>query len=147
VPVQITCARSNYILQAWTNWREGTTSNIVDPTMRPGSTTEIMRCIHIGLLCAQQNVVDRPTMASVVLMLNSYSITLPVPSKPAFFMHNNIDSEKPCRWEHGIGVTESSERSQGNSIHGSTNEVSITELASSLFKLQLRIYILKSNVI
>jgi hypothetical protein len=63
----------------------------MDPAIRLGSTTEIMRCIHIGLLCVQENVADRPTMASVVLMLNSYSITLPVPLEPAFFMHNNID--------------------------------------------------------
>ena len=48
-------------------------------------TTEIIRYIHIGLLCVQENVVDRPTMASVVLMLSGYSITLPTPSKPAFF--------------------------------------------------------------
>jgi hypothetical protein len=41
------------------------------------STTEIMRCIHIGLLCVQENVADRPTMASIVLMLSSYSMTLP----------------------------------------------------------------------
>ena len=53
-------------------------------------TTEIIRYIHIGLLCVQENVADRPTMASVVLMLSSYSITLPTPSKPAFCMHGSI---------------------------------------------------------
>ena len=30
----------------------------MDPTLRDGSTSEIMRCIHIGLLCVQENVVD-----------------------------------------------------------------------------------------
>ena len=91
-------AHLNHILQAWKNWREGTASNIVDPTIRPtGSTTEIMRCIHIALLCVQENVANRPTMASVVLMLNSYSMTLVVPSEPAFFMHSNIDSETMSR--------------------------------------------------
>jgi hypothetical protein len=53
---------------------------IVNATIRSDSATEIMRCIHIGLLCVQENVADRPTMASEVLMLNSYSITLPIPS-------------------------------------------------------------------
>ena len=44
-----------------------------------------MRCIHIGLLCVQENVADRPTIGSVVLMLDNYSITLPIPLEPAFF--------------------------------------------------------------
>uniref|UniRef100_A0A2N9GGI6 Uncharacterized protein n=1 Tax=Fagus sylvatica TaxID=28930 RepID=A0A2N9GGI6_FAGSY len=77
---------------AWKNWKDGTTSNLVDPTLKDVSTTEIMRCIHIGLLCVQENVADRPTMASIVLMLSSYSMTLPIPSKPAFFMHSNTES-------------------------------------------------------
>uniref|UniRef100_A0A2P2QKY3 Uncharacterized protein n=1 Tax=Rhizophora mucronata TaxID=61149 RepID=A0A2P2QKY3_RHIMU len=32
-------------------------------------------------------------MNSVVLMLNSHSVTLPVPSKPAYFMDSNIASD------------------------------------------------------
>jgi hypothetical protein len=99
----------------------------VDPTIKPGSTTEIMRCIHIALLCVQENVANRPTMASVVLMLNSYSITLSVPLQPAFFMHSDIDSETTSRWEQSTRVIESDERSKGNSIRASVNEASITE--------------------
>ena len=72
-------------MQAWKNWKQGIVSNLVDPTLKAGSTIEIMRCIHIGLLCVQENIAHRPTMASIVLMLNSYSITLPIPSGPAFF--------------------------------------------------------------
>nr|POE60717.1 cysteine-rich receptor-like protein kinase 26 [Quercus suber] len=64
---------------AWKQWRDGTTSNLVDPALRTDSTTEIMKCIHIGLLCVQENVDKRPTMASVVLMLNSESMSLSVP--------------------------------------------------------------------
>ncbi|KAF1001339.1 cysteine-rich receptor-like protein kinase 10 [Apium graveolens] len=77
---------------AWKNWREGTASNVIDPILRnsSGSIHEMMRCIHIGLLCVQEDVRDRPTMASVVLMLNSFSLTLQVPSEPAFFMQSNV---------------------------------------------------------
>nr|POE83765.1 cysteine-rich receptor-like protein kinase 29 [Quercus suber] len=78
---------------AWTNWRNMTASNIIDPTLGVGSTTEIIRCIHIGLLCVQENAADRLTMASVVLMLNSNSITLSVPSRPAFFIHSNVEPD------------------------------------------------------
>jgi hypothetical protein len=100
----------------------------VDPAIRLGATTEIMRCIHIGLLCVQENVVDRPTMASVILMLTSYSITLQVPSQPAFFMHSNIDSETTPVWMQSTWVTKSDERSKGDSVEASVNEASITEL-------------------
>lgn len=45
---------------------------------------EMLRCIHVGLLCVQEDPGHRPQMASVVLMLNSDSITLPAPAAPAF---------------------------------------------------------------
>ena len=70
------------------------TSNVIDPTLGVGSKTKIIQCIHIGLLCVQENVAHRPTMASVILMLNSNSITLSAPSQPAFSMHNNIEPDK-----------------------------------------------------
>ncbi|KAF3451644.1 hypothetical protein FNV43_RR07739 [Rhamnella rubrinervis] len=97
---------------AWKNWREGTASNVVDDVMRGCSTSEIMRCIHIALLCVQENSSDRPTMNAIVLMLNSNSITLPVPSRPAFFLHSAID--------------ESTTGSSGF-VEASTNEASITD--------------------
>jgi hypothetical protein len=85
--------------------------------LRHISTTETMRCIHIGLLCVQENVAERPTMALIVLMLNSYSFTPHVPSQPALFMHSNIESEMSSISEHNLEVTQHS-----------ANEVSITEL-------------------
>ncbi|KAJ7946220.1 Receptor-like protein kinase [Quillaja saponaria] len=97
------------ISYAWINWREGKVSNLIDPTMDEGSRDEMMRCIHIALLCVQKNVTDRPTMASVILMFSSYSMILPVPSQPAFFMHSS-------------GVTR-----LGDSVPVSVNEDSITE--------------------
>uniref|UniRef100_A0A6N2L022 non-specific serine/threonine protein kinase n=1 Tax=Salix viminalis TaxID=40686 RepID=A0A6N2L022_SALVM len=51
----------------------------------------MMRCIHIGLLCVQENVADRPTMASVVLMLSNSSCTLHRPSQPAYFFGSRIN--------------------------------------------------------
>ncbi|KAL2324332.1 hypothetical protein Fmac_023390 [Flemingia macrophylla] len=110
---------------AWQNWREGTASNIVDPTVTDGSRNEMMRYIHIALLCVQENVDDRPTMASVALMLNSYSVSLPLPSQPAFFTDSRslstIQSEDHDS-EAGI-----SEESNIQSVQASVNESSITE--------------------
>ena len=38
---------------------------------------EVLRCVHVGLLCVQEDPQLRPSMASVVVMFNSRSITLP----------------------------------------------------------------------
>ncbi|XP_065878498.1 cysteine-rich receptor-like protein kinase 44 [Euphorbia lathyris] len=75
---------------AWRNWREGTSVNLINPSLRDSSSGEMMRCIHIGLLCVQDNVLNRPTMASIVLMLNSFSLTLPMPSQPANSMNTGF---------------------------------------------------------
>uniref|UniRef100_A0A7N2MRM2 Cysteine-rich receptor-like protein kinase 29 n=2 Tax=Quercus lobata TaxID=97700 RepID=A0A7N2MRM2_QUELO len=100
---------------AWKNWREGKALNLVDSTLKAGSTNEIMRCIHIGLLCVQENVADRPTMSSIVLMLNSYSLTLPIPLQPAFFMHSNIESDPSSQWEYDPKRTDS-DQSKGSLV-------------------------------
>ncbi|KAJ0764215.1 putative non-specific serine/threonine protein kinase [Helianthus annuus] len=45
---------------------------------------EVIRSIHVALLCVQHHAKDRPTMLSVLLMLVSDS-ALPTPKQPAFF--------------------------------------------------------------
>ncbi|XP_031251357.1 cysteine-rich receptor-like protein kinase 5 [Pistacia vera] len=66
--------------------------------LRVGSSSEMISCIHIGLFCVQENVANRPTMASIVLMLTSCYLCLLVPSKSKFFMQSNSEmdvSESP----------------------------------------------------
>ncbi|XP_022142138.1 putative receptor-like protein kinase At4g00960 isoform X3 [Momordica charantia] len=79
----------NLLSFAWKNWKAGTPENVIDMISSSSSSIEMIRCIHIGLLCVQANVADRPTMTSVVMMLNSFSLTLSLPSQPAFFVHSN----------------------------------------------------------
>ncbi|XP_061353857.1 cysteine-rich receptor-like protein kinase 44 isoform X2 [Gastrolobium bilobum] len=113
---------------AWRNWREGTATNIVDPSLNNNSRNEMMRCIHIGLLCVQENLANRPTMAAVTLMLNSYSQTLQVPSEPAFYMDSRTGSLPHVQsWEYNSRATRSTE-SANESAQESVNEASITEL-------------------
>lgn len=50
--------------------------------------SEILRYIHIGLLCVQHRPEDRPNMSSVVLMLNGEKL-LPEPSQPGFYTGRN----------------------------------------------------------
>lgn len=67
---------------------------MIDPTLRGVSSPvhEIMKCIHIGLLCVQDNIADRPTMGEAVLMLSSSSLSLAVPSRPAYFVQNIVSN-------------------------------------------------------
>ncbi|KAJ0429980.1 putative non-specific serine/threonine protein kinase [Helianthus annuus] len=96
-----------FSVKAWKSWMNGTISDIIDPTLKAksGSMHNIIRHIHIALLCVQENAIDRPTMALVVLMLNSFSVTLPIPTEPAFFMHSVIDAEMPLLLEYRQGAT------------------------------------------
>ncbi|KAH7569096.1 hypothetical protein JRO89_XS06G0104900 [Xanthoceras sorbifolium] len=112
---------------AWKNWNDGTASNLIDPSLRDGSTNEIMKCIHIGLLCVQENASDRPTLASVVVMLCSENVTLPAPSKPGFFMQNSNILEASSSQEHHSGSTES-DQPKIKLVPLTRNDVSITEL-------------------
>jgi hypothetical protein len=99
------------IVQAWRNWKEGTATSIIDPTLNNDSRNEMLRCIHIGLLCVQENIVSRPTMASVVVMLNSDSVTLPMPLEPAFHMDSrNFEDMKSL-----------SDSSAKESVNGASN--------------------------
>ncbi|KAF4350870.1 hypothetical protein F8388_008052 [Cannabis sativa] len=71
--------------EAWQLWREGKEVEFVDPLMMESSPTEdIIRCMHIGLLCVQEDPNDRPTMSSVVVLLGSGTVSLPQPRQPAF---------------------------------------------------------------
>ncbi|KAI9128015.1 hypothetical protein K1719_001008 [Acacia pycnantha] len=84
------------------------------------------RCIHIGLLCVQENIGDRPTMANVALMLSSHSLSLSLPSQPPFLM-NYRNLPKMHSGEGSSGVTRSSERdTTTSSIQAPENVASVT---------------------
>ncbi|XP_061358758.1 G-type lectin S-receptor-like serine/threonine-protein kinase At4g27290 [Gastrolobium bilobum] len=75
----------NLIGQAWLLWMEGKALEMIDKNLEDSwIESEVLRCIHISLLCAQQHPEDRPTMSYVVLMLGS-EIELPKPKEPGFF--------------------------------------------------------------
>ncbi|KAF9616862.1 hypothetical protein IFM89_032712 [Coptis chinensis] len=95
---------------AWRQWEEGIALELIEPTLRECySRKEVMRCIHIGLLCGQEDVVRRPTMASVVLMLNSYSVTLPLPTAPPLFASSRRKELGLTTVEHGTNTTNASQ--------------------------------------
>ncbi|XP_057451262.1 G-type lectin S-receptor-like serine/threonine-protein kinase At4g27290 isoform X3 [Lotus japonicus] len=105
----------NLVGQAWRLWKEGRALELMDSNI--GSDTcvvsEVMRCLHVSLLCVQQNPNDRPIMASVILMLGS-EMELEEPKEPGFILKNF--------------QTESCVHTSQNGECSSTNEVTMTLL-------------------
>ncbi|KAJ0983340.1 hypothetical protein J5N97_011595 [Dioscorea zingiberensis] len=106
------------ISYAWDHWTRGTISEILDRSLGDRwPRSEALRCIQIGLLCVQEDPARRPNMSMVVLMLNSYSVSLQVPSKPAFCVAKGYNFS-----------TGEFDRSSYNSIPMTLNEVSVSEI-------------------
>ncbi|RDX65312.1 G-type lectin S-receptor-like serine/threonine-protein kinase, partial [Mucuna pruriens] len=101
----------NLVGYAWTIWKEGRALELIDLKINESCIeSEVLRCLHISLLCVQQYPEDRPTMASVILMLGS-EIELVEPKEPGFV----------CR---KVSVDADSHSNQKDTI--STNEVTIS---------------------
>ncbi|KAH9748347.1 Receptor-like serine/threonine-protein kinase SD1-8 [Citrus sinensis] len=79
----------NLLGHVWRLWKEGKVLEMVDSSVDNYPANEVLRCIHVGLLCVQENAEERPTMASVVLMLSSETATMPQPKTPGFCLGRN----------------------------------------------------------
>ncbi|MBA0778099.1 hypothetical protein Gotri_006016, partial [Gossypium trilobum] len=57
---------------AWKLWSEGNILELIDPVISsdPSCHRKMLRCFHVGLLCVQNFVKDRPTMMVVDSMLS-----------------------------------------------------------------------------
>uniref|UniRef100_A0A1D1YRZ4 Cysteine-rich receptor-like protein kinase 10 n=1 Tax=Anthurium amnicola TaxID=1678845 RepID=A0A1D1YRZ4_9ARAE len=77
----------------WNHWNDGAAIQLLDRSVGERyQRHEVLRCVHIGLLCVQEDPSERPSMSSVALMLSSFSVTLPAPSRPAFFIGGSVTS-------------------------------------------------------
>ncbi|CAN6248857.1 unnamed protein product [Urochloa humidicola] len=75
----------------WDHWEAGTVMELVDPSMNGGLPEgDVLRCIHIGLLCVQGDPAARPVMSSVVTTLGSDTVPLQAPSKPPFVTRKGV---------------------------------------------------------
>ena len=76
--------------------------------MKDSCSNEVIRCIQIGLLCVQEDPDDRPTMMTVVSYFSNYSIELPSPRQPAFFLHSKMDPTIVARESSSGSINEMS---------------------------------------
>ncbi|XP_059660362.1 G-type lectin S-receptor-like serine/threonine-protein kinase At1g11330 [Cornus florida] len=89
---------------AWKLWKEDMIVKLIDPTTSdPYFQVEMLRYIHIGLLCVQEFAANRPTISTIVLMLSREIANLPTPKQPAFSeikgvssMQNSQQSQRSC---------------------------------------------------
>ncbi|BFG28711.1 hypothetical protein CerSpe_149850 [Prunus speciosa] len=76
---------------AWELWKEGAGLELMDPTVGDSCINDqVLRCIHVGLLCVEEDAANRPTMSAVVSMLTNESTPLALPTKPAFFVGRKL---------------------------------------------------------
>ncbi|XP_043687406.1 putative G-type lectin S-receptor-like serine/threonine-protein kinase At1g61610 [Telopea speciosissima] len=81
---------SNLIGYAWHLWSEGKAMEFMDSSMVDTYCYwEVLRCIHVGLLCVQDSAMERPSMSSVLLMLESETAIVPNPKQPIFSVARN----------------------------------------------------------
>ncbi|KAJ7968449.1 G-type lectin S-receptor-like serine/threonine-protein kinase [Quillaja saponaria] len=78
-------------------WNEDNITSLIDPDIyNICFQKDILRCIHIGLLCVQELAKDRPFMATVLSMLNSEIVHLPPPGQAGFIQRQiAISTDSP----------------------------------------------------
>ncbi|XP_029121215.1 receptor-like serine/threonine-protein kinase SD1-8 [Elaeis guineensis] len=87
---------SNLITHAWKLWKEGKSFELLDESLEDLHTSEVLRCIQVGLLCAQAQPGDRPMMSSVIMMLATENAALPEPKEPGFSTGEGSVDIKTC---------------------------------------------------
>ncbi|XP_016464375.2 G-type lectin S-receptor-like serine/threonine-protein kinase At4g27290 [Nicotiana tabacum] len=103
----------NLLGHAWKLYKEGRSMELLgDFPIDVHSTPEVIRSIHVGLLCVQHCPEDRPSMSSVVMMVNNEG-ELPPPKQPGFYVEANAPDN---------------EFSSSQYAHSTGNEITITVL-------------------
>ncbi|XP_062202870.1 cysteine-rich receptor-like protein kinase 6 [Phragmites australis] len=113
------------LTHVWEHWTRGNVMELIDPSLSDHPPIEqMLKCIHIGLLCVQRKPAARPMMSWVNIMLSSSTVRLPSLSRPAFWIQ---DQEVSASDSSGSYLATPPGASY-NSVVMSCNEASITEL-------------------
>ncbi|XP_042041918.1 G-type lectin S-receptor-like serine/threonine-protein kinase At4g27290 [Salvia splendens] len=96
--------RYNLLGHAWMLYKEERSLEFVDKCVEYSSYVyQVVRSIHVGFLCVQEQTEERPNMSSVVLMLNNDGV-LPESKQPSFFTGRDI---KPNETSHSSNTASS----------------------------------------
>ncbi|ESQ38361.1 hypothetical protein EUTSA_v10028508mg [Eutrema salsugineum] len=104
----------NLVTHAWSLWGSESPLKLVEPSIIESyESNEAIRCIHIALLCIQEDPADRPMLPEIIVMLTDFTTTLPVPRMPRF-CHSSM--------------SDLASQSTSRSIPDSINDASITNI-------------------
>ncbi|XAR70703.1 Non-specific serine/threonine protein kinase [Bertholletia excelsa] len=105
----------NLVEHAWDLWNKNAVIELVDQMLNDSSIRyQVLRCIHVGLLCVEDRAVDRPTMADIISMLTGDSMELQAPKKPSFVS--------------GISAQDEEDSNRNKSRKFSANKLSISTM-------------------
>ncbi|CAN0839953.1 G-type lectin S-receptor-like serine/threonine-protein kinase SD1-1 [Linum grandiflorum] len=80
----------NLLGHVWDLYIEGRALELIDATMAERCDQhEVLRLVHIGLLCVQKKPDDRPSMAAVAVMIGGDG-ELSEPKLPGFFTERSV---------------------------------------------------------
>ncbi|XP_008230053.1 PREDICTED: LOW QUALITY PROTEIN: G-type lectin S-receptor-like serine/threonine-protein kinase At4g03230 [Prunus mume] len=90
---QQTFSLISYECAAWRLWTKNEALELMDMTLDEScNKNQFIKCVNVGLLCVQEDPVDRPTMSNVLTMLDSEIAISPTPKQPAFLLRRGNNS-------------------------------------------------------
>ncbi|KAL5570489.1 hypothetical protein UlMin_027064 [Ulmus minor] len=93
----------NLLGHAWLLWKDEKALELMDESFKDSCIeSQVLRCIHVGLLCVQKLSHDRPRMSSVVFMLENEEALLPQPKQPGFFTERSSRDDHSTPKNEGI---------------------------------------------
>ncbi|XP_022754528.1 putative cysteine-rich receptor-like protein kinase 20 [Durio zibethinus] len=93
----------NLLEYAYELWIDDRGTEVIDPSLDDSSSPcKIMRCMHIALLCVQENPKDRPSMLEVFTMLKNGSMAAITPKRPAFCVKEDKNTGSTSASQQGI---------------------------------------------
>ncbi|GAB4830954.1 hypothetical protein Ancab_004982 [Ancistrocladus abbreviatus] len=86
------------VYKAWQMWSQDKGLELMDHLLIDDDSCrpdDFLRCVHMGLLCVQEDAFERPTMSSVMNMLKSETVVFGPPKRPAFSVGRFTDHYRP----------------------------------------------------
>ncbi|KAF9662786.1 hypothetical protein SADUNF_Sadunf18G0090600 [Salix dunnii] len=79
---------------AYELWKDDRGMEIMDPSLDDTfSSYKLIKCLHIALLCVQENPADRPSMLEVSSMLRNETAIVTIPQRPVFSVKTDEDDK------------------------------------------------------
>ncbi|XP_038885204.1 cysteine-rich receptor-like protein kinase 2 [Benincasa hispida] len=112
--IQVSGNIESLVTAMWRHFQAGTVERLFDPNLNLQNhynkkvKDEVVRVVHIGLLCIQEIPSLRPTMLKVLQMLTMEEEHLPPPTKPPFMDEMTMELDDSCKYSRCYSNTEGS---------------------------------------